>query len=84
MTHEDPPGGPGLGYVIAGALVGVLFSLAAGVFVAASINTWLAVDWVRGVASLAVGVAVALAALRNVLQATIGRLRAVRGLGPED
>ncbi len=84
MTHEDRPGGPGLGYVIAGAVVGVVVSLAAGIFVAASLNTWLAVDWVRGVATLAVGVAVAVAMLRAVVQTARGRLRAIKGSdGPE-
>ena len=85
MTHEDRPGGPGLGYVIAGAVLGVVVSLAAGLFVAASLNTWLAVDWVRGVATLTVGVVVAAAMLRAVAQTTRGRLRAIRGsAGPED
>jgi hypothetical protein len=49
MTHEDAPGGPGLGYVIAGSVIGVVVSLAAGPFVAASLNTWLSVDWARRV-----------------------------------
>ena len=79
MTHEDRSGGPGLGYVIAGALVGVVASLAAGVFVAALLNTWLAIDWVRGIATLAVGIAVAAAMLRAVAQTAQGRLRAIRG-----
>jgi len=84
MTHEDRPGGPGLGYVIAGAVVGVVVSLAAGLFVAALLNTWLAIDWVRGIATLAVGTVVAAAMLRGVAQTARGRLRAIRGsAGPE-
>ena len=79
MTHEDRPGGPGPGLVIAGAVLGVCVSLAAGLFVAASLNTWLAVDWVRGFAALAAGAVVAAAMLRGVAQAARGRLRAVRG-----
>jgi hypothetical protein len=81
MSNADGPGGPGYGYVIMGALVGGAFSLAAGLFVAASLNTWLAVDWVRGMASLAAGAAIAAAMLRAVSQTARGRLRAVRESG---
>ncbi len=85
MTHEDRPGGQWLGYVIAGAFVGVVVSLAAGLLVAALLNTWLAIDWVRGTATLAVGVVVAAAMLRAVAQTARGRVRAIRGsAGPED
>jgi hypothetical protein len=78
MTREDRSGGPGLGYVIAGAVVGVVVSLAAGLFAAALLNTWLAIDWVRGIATLAVGIVVAAAMLRAVAQTARGRLRAIR------
>ncbi len=78
MTHEDRPGGPGFGYVIAGTVVGVVVSLAAGLFVAASLNTWLAADWVRGIAALAVGAVVAAAMLRGVARTARGRFRTVR------
>jgi hypothetical protein len=84
MTNDHPPGGPGYGFIVAGALVGVVVSFAAGLLVAASLNTWLAVDWVRGVASLATGAAIAAAMLRATTQTARGRLRAMRGIGPED
>lgn len=84
LSNVDRSGGPGLGYVIAGALVGVVLSLVAGLLVAGSLNTWLAIDWVRGTAALAVGIVVAAALLRGVVQTARGRLRTIRrGAGSE-
>ena len=79
MTHEDRPDGPGPGLVIAGAFVGVVVSLAAGLFVAASLNTLLAVVWVRGIVALALGTVVGTALLRGVTQTARGRFRAISG-----
>ncbi len=75
MTREDRSGGPGPVPVILGAALGVLVSLVAGLFVAAVLNTWLAIDWVRGIATLAVGVVVAGSLLRGVIQAARVRMR---------
>jgi len=68
-------GGPGRGSVVFGAVLGGAVSLVAGLLVAASLNSSLAIDWVRGIATLAAGVVVAGSLLRNVIQATRGRLR---------
>jgi len=58
-----------------GAALGGVVSVVAGLFVAAVLNSWLAIDWVRGVATLATGVVVAGALLREVIQAARVRLR---------
>ena len=83
MTHEDRPGSLGLGFVIAGAVVGIAVSLAAGLLVAASLNTWLAIDWVRGIATLAAGILVAVAMLRVVAETARERMHLKRSNGPE-
>jgi hypothetical protein len=49
-----------------------------GLFVAAALNTYLAVELIRGIGSCAVGIAVSGALIRNVLQATQGRVRFLR------
>ena len=71
-------GGPGLASVIVGAVLGVLISLMLGLFVAAALNTYFAVELIRGIGSLAVGIAVSGALIRNVLQSTRGRVRFLR------
>jgi hypothetical protein len=71
-------GGPGLAFVIAGAVLGVLISLLLGLFVAAALDAYLAVELVRGIGSLAVGIAVSGALIRSVLQSTRGRVRFLR------
>jgi ABC-type uncharacterized transport system permease subunit len=78
MDSSSEAGGPGLTSVIIGAVLGVLISLLLGLFVAAALNTYLAVELIRGIGSLAVGIAVSIALIRNVLQATQGRVRYLR------
>ena len=78
MESSREAGGPGLTSVIIGAVLGVLLSLLLGLFVAAALNTYLAVELVRGIGSLAVGIAVSIALVRNVLQSTRGRVRFLR------
>jgi hypothetical protein len=75
MTREVRSGGPGRGSVVFGAVLGGVVSLVAGLFVAAVLNTSLAIDWVRGIATSAAGVVVAGLLLRNVIQAARERLR---------
>ena len=84
MNDGDPPGGPGPGSVVVGSIVGVVISLGFGLLVAALANTWLLVDWVRGVASLAADAIVAAAMLRVVFQSATGRWRALRRRGPRE
>jgi hypothetical protein len=67
--------GPGHGFVVLGAVLGGVASLVAGLLVAAILNSWLAIDWVRGIATLAAGVVVARSLLRNVIQVARARLR---------
>jgi len=67
--------GPGPGFVVFGAILGGMVSLVAGLLVAAILNSWLAIDWVRGIATLAAGVVVAGSLLRSVIQVARGRLR---------
>lgn len=83
MTEAGLPGGPGAGTVIVGLVVGALLSLGFGVLVAAVLNAWLAVDWVRGIASLAVAALLVAALLRAVVQTARGRLGALRGTRKE-
>jgi ABC-type uncharacterized transport system permease subunit len=79
MDSSREVGGPGRASVIVGAVLGVLISLVLGLFVAATLNAYLAVELIRGIGSLAVGVAVSAALIRNVLQSTRGRVRFLRG-----
>ncbi len=67
--------GPGLGFVVFGAVLGGVASVVAGLSVAAILNGWLAIDWVRGIAALAAGVVVAGSLLRGVIQVARARLR---------
>lgn len=78
MDSSREAGGPGLASVIVGAVLGVLISLLLGLFVAAALNAYLAVELIRGIGSLAVGIAVCAALIRNVLQSTRGRVRFLR------
>jgi hypothetical protein len=78
MDSSREAGGPGLAFVIVGAVLGVLISLLLGLFVAAALDAYLAVELVRGIGSLAVGIAVSGALIRNVLQSTRGRVRFLR------
>jgi hypothetical protein len=75
MNGEVRSGGPGRGSVVIGAALGGVVSLVAGLFVAAVLNSWLAIDWVRGIATLAAGVVLAGALLREVIQTARVRLR---------
>lgn len=77
MTRADRSGGPGRGFVLAGVVVGIVISLVVGLLVAAVLNSVLADYWVRGIATLAVGILVAGLMLRAVIQTAQGRLRAV-------
>jgi hypothetical protein len=77
MTREVRTDGPGPGFVVAAAIVGGVANVVAGLFVAAVLNTWLAIDWVRGVAALAVGVVVDGSLLRGVIHVALARLRAL-------
>lgn len=77
MTGADRSGRPGRGFILAAMVVGIVVSLAVGLLVAAVLNTVLADYWVRGIATLAVGILVAGLMLRAVIQAARGRLRAV-------
>lgn len=80
----DRSRGQGAGIVIAGALIGVVLSLAAGLLVAAILDSWLAIVWVRGIATVAAGVVVAASLLRSVIQTARVRLRFVQeGAGSE-
>lgn len=45
MTPEDRSDGPGTGFVVRGAAIGILVSVVAGLFVAAVLFGWLAIDW---------------------------------------
>ena len=67
--------GPGLGFVVFGTLLGGVASVVAGLLVAAFLNSWLAIDWVRGIATLAAGVVVAGSLLRSVIHVARARLR---------
>ena len=78
MDSSREAGGPGLAFVIAGAVLGVLLSLLLGLFVAAALNTYFAVELIRGIGSLAVGIAVSGARIRSVLESTRGRVRFLR------
>ena len=75
MTREVRSDGPGPGSVVFGAVLGCVASLVAGLLVAAVLNSSLAIDWVRGIATLAAGVVVAGSLLRNVIQVARARLR---------
>ena len=75
MTPELRADGPGPGFVVFGAVVGGVASLIAGLLVAAILNSSLAVDWVRGIATLAAGAIVAGSLLRSVIQVARARLR---------
>jgi len=50
-------------------------SVLVGLFVAAVLNTWLAVDWVRGMATAAVGVYVTVGLARGVVATHVGPVR---------
>lgn len=78
MDASREAGGPGLAFVVVGAVLGVLISILLGLFVAAALNTYLAVQLIRGIGSVAVGIAVSGALIRGVLQATRGRVRFLR------
>lgn len=78
MTYRSGSGGLGLISVIAVAATGVVFSLAVGLVVWAVLNTWLAIEWVRGFATLAAGVVVAGALVREVILTTRVRLHLLR------
>ena len=67
--------GPGPGFVVFGAVLGGMASLVAGLLAAAILNSWLAIDWVRGIATLAAGVVVAGSLLRGVILVARARLR---------
>jgi hypothetical protein len=75
MTPEVRSDGPGPGFVVFGAVLGGVASLVAGLLVAAILNSSLAIDWVRGIATLAAGVVVAGSLLRSVIQVARARLR---------
>ena len=75
MAREVRSGGPGRGSVVFGAVLGGAVSLVAGLLVAAFMNSWLAIDWVRGIATLAAGVVVAGSLLRSVIHVARARLR---------
>jgi purine-cytosine permease-like protein len=78
MDSSREAGGPGLASVIVGAVLGVLISLLLGLFVAAALNAYLAVEPIRGIGSLAVGIAVSGVLILKVRQATRGRVRYLR------
>ncbi|HEX7949111.1 MAG TPA: hypothetical protein VF494_02090 [Candidatus Limnocylindrales bacterium] len=78
MTYRSGSGGLGLISVIAVAATGVVFSLAVGLVVWAVLNSWLAIEWVRGFATLAAGVVVAGALVREVILTTRVRLHLLR------
>ena len=78
MDSSREAGGPGLASVIVGAVLGVLISLLLGLFVAAVLNAYFAVELIRGIGSLAVGIAVSGMLIRSVLQSTRGRVRFLR------
>lgn len=78
MTYRAGSGGLGLISVIAVAAAGVVFSLAVGLFVWAVLNSWLAIEWVRGFATLAVGVVVAGSLVREVILTARVRLHSLR------
>ena len=85
MDSSREAGGPGRAAVIVGAVLGVLTSLLRGLFVAAVLNAYFAVDLIRGIGSLAVGIAVSGMLIRSVLQSTRGRVRFLRTHdGPRD
>jgi ABC-type uncharacterized transport system permease subunit len=48
-------------------IVGVVLSAVVGLFVAAFLDTYLSDDWVRGIVSCVIGVAVAVSLGRNVV-----------------
>ena len=75
MAREVRSDGPGPGSVVLGAVLGGVASLVAGLSVAAILNSWLAIDWARGIATMAAGVAVAGSLLRSVIQVARARLR---------
>ena len=75
MDSSREAAGPGLASVIVGAVLGVLISLMLGLFVAAVLNAYLAVELIRGIGSLPVGIAVSSVLVRGVLQSTRGRVR---------
>lgn len=77
MMREERSDGPGRGFVLVGASLGIIASLLAGLLVAAFLNSWLVVDWVRGIATLAAGGAVAAVLLRAVIETARARLRAL-------
>ncbi len=78
MDASREAGGPGLAFVVVGAVLGVLISILLGLLVAAALNAYLAVELIRGTGSVAVGIAVSGALIRSVLQATRGRVRFLR------
>ena len=78
VMQGETGSGPGLGFVVLGAVLGAVASLVAGLLVAAILNSWLAIDWVRGIATLAAGVVVAGSLLRSVIHVARARLRTLK------
>jgi hypothetical protein len=66
---------PGPGFVVIGAVLGGVASLVAGLLVAAVLNSWLAIDWLRGIPTMAAGVDIAASLPRIVIQVARARLR---------
>lgn len=71
----------GVGVPVA-AIVGIVLSAIVGLLVAAVLNTGLSDYWVRGIASCAVGLAVAVQIAQNVLGRHAGRPAGSGGRGP--
>lgn len=57
---------------------GLALSVLAGLLVAAVLNTWLADYWVRGIATSAIGIFVAIELARGVVATHIGSVKRVR------